>query len=141
MITGVEDLQKNLKKIAEKYGKAKTQAAKKGAILVRNTAVKSIQEKSIGREVIRYTKGGNPKNHIAAAEGQAPNTDTGALVKSIQIEITPNGVFVGSGIEYAPALEFGTMTVGARPWLFPALEANKDKIMQAYKDELKKAGK
>lgn len=59
--------------------------------------------------------------------GRPPGRVTGALVESIRIEIDDDGLgaSVGSELDYAAHLEFGTMDMSARPFLVPALERNK----------------
>lgn len=59
--------------------------------------------------------------------GRPPGRVTGALFESIRIEIDDDGLgaSIGSNLNYAIHLEFGTMDVTARPFLIPALERNK----------------
>jgi len=58
--------------------------------------------------------------------------DTGRLRASIStrlIEEDGNTIAeVGSSVEYAPMVEYGTSKKAARPFLFPAYNQNKDKI-------------
>jgi len=61
--------------------------------------------------------------HQASAPGQAPATDTGFLVSSIYNE--DRGYLskaIGSRLEYAFYLEFGTRKIAARPSWVPAVE-------------------
>jgi|SRR5690606_5872219 len=55
------------------------------------------------------------------AKQRAP-VDTGRLRASIQIQIYPNGLTadVGTNVEYAPYVEFGTSKMRAQPFLFPS---------------------
>lgn len=124
-VTGLEALRRNLKDLADKVGKETAKAINEGAQMVRTDAIKSIQNKSTGRKVVRY-RNGKKRNRIAAAAGQAPNTDTGHLVKSIQVEVSPQakGAYVGSNLDYAKDLELGTKNMKPRPWLEPAYEKN-----------------
>jgi HK97 gp10 family phage protein len=131
-VQGIEEVQANLQKLSDKYGRAVVDAGNKAAMLIRTSAIKSIQSKSSGSEATRYRLGGNSYQHTVSAAGDAPNTDTGALVRSIQIETKPDAIFVGSSIEYSAALEFGTKRMQARPWLIPALESNRKKINDVY---------
>lgn len=124
-VTGDKELMKALKKLGAGATKALRQGINATAQQVRNTAVKSIQQVSQGETVTRYSQGGNAYNHTASVAGEAPNTDTGALVKSVAVEQpSDTTAFVGSGLEYAPYLEFGTTKMKPRPWLQPALDAN-----------------
>ena len=136
-VTGSEQLKANIRAQRELYGKELTTAIIRGAQVVRTSAIKSIQKKSPGKTVTRYRKGGKAYTHTAAGEGYAPNTDTGRLVQSILVEVDPDGATVGSSLAYAKWLEFGTSQMGARPWLFPALEANKKIIAKLIKDAIK----
>jgi HK97 gp10 family phage protein len=136
-IKGLDELKSNFKKLSEKYGKAVTRETVKGAELVKATAIKSIQTRSSGQDVIRYRNGGGSYNHVASKVGDAPNTDTGALVRSINVEIRPDATYVGTTLEYAPWLEFGTKNMGERPFLNPALEQNKKQITSMISNAMK----
>tara|TARA_R100000734_G_C3319102_1_gene114293 strand:- start:7923 stop:8351 length:429 start_codon:yes stop_codon:yes gene_type:complete len=100
--------------------------------LVRNTAVQSIQQhQSSG---ITYTKYNPNRTHTASTEGNPPNSDTGFLVNNIHVVIDGNGLgaSVESRADYSAHLEFGTSKMGARPFLQPALEENKQKIRNLF---------
>jgi HK97 gp10 family phage protein len=60
------------------------------------------------------------------AKQRAP-VDTGRLRNSIAVEVDADGLgaTVGTNVEYAPFQEFGTRTVPAHPFLFPALEEHR----------------
>ena len=137
-VEGIEEVQRNLARLADAYGKAVADALVVSGNEVRNTAIRSIQEKSSGRTVTRSRAGGSTYEHVAAAAGSAPNTDTGRLVQSVQVDITADSVFVGSTLEYAPWLEFGTRNMLPRPWLNPALEANRRSIIKRVKDAVER---
>jgi HK97 gp10 family phage protein len=132
-VQGIEETKRNLEKLSKQISADVVKAAIQGAQLVRSTAIKSIQQKSGGQTVTRTREGGGTYEHTAAAEGQAPNTDTGRLVSSIQVEVKAKDVFVGSTLNYAGDLEFGTRRMGARPWLNPALEQNRRTIERLFK--------
>ena len=59
--------------------------------------------------------------------------DTGRLRASITSSVTGNEGKVGTNVEYAAAQEFGTNNIPAHPYLFPALEKNKSRIMELLK--------
>jgi HK97 gp10 family phage protein len=124
-VQGVEEVQRNMKKLAKLFSKATVEGAVAFGELVRAEAIQSIQDQSPGEAVERVRAGGSVYSHITSAEGDAPNTDTGRLVQSIQVDVQPTVVFVGSTLYYAGFLENGTRRMPARPWLFPALENNK----------------
>lgn len=101
---------------------------------VRTTAVKSIQEVSPGKTVMRSMQGGGVKPHIAADEGYAPNTDSGTLVSRIHVFKNNDLDFdIEAGINYALYLEMGTVNMRPRPFMQPALDANKNKLVTNIK--------
>jgi HK97 gp10 family phage protein len=57
------------------------------------------------------------------------------LVNNIHVIIDPDGLGadVESRADYSEALEFGTSTMSARPFLQPALEENRSKIRAMYR--------
>lgn len=145
-VKGMAELKKNLATLENFFGVEVKDALVMGGLLVETEAKKSIQEVGMGTHVIRYRNGGSKKSHIAAKPGIAPNTDTGALVRSVVTEIKGDSVFVGSSLEYAAYLEFGTLNKAdgsehnaARPFLQPALEANKGKIKDLFAEAVKDA--
>ena len=131
-VEGTAEVQRNLTSLSGKYGQAIADAAFAGGQLVRSTAIRLIQSTSDGGQVTRSRLGGGQYDHTTSAEGEAPNTDTGRLVSSIQVDVTPNEVFVGSTLEYAGFLEFGTTRMAERPWLNPALESNRRNIERLF---------
>lgn len=132
-VDGVEETARNMAALAKRYSRATAEGAVAGGHLVRSDAIKSIQEQSPGEMVTRTRTGGGTYVHTASAEGDAPNTDTGRLVQSVQVEVTKKTVDVGSTLDYASYLEFGTKRMVARPWLFPAFERNKAAITRLIK--------
>lgn len=62
--------------------------------------------------------------------------DTGTLKRSITHEFRgKHTVAVGSNVEYAPYVELGTSKMSARPYLRPALEANRREIRRLLKQK------
>jgi HK97 gp10 family phage protein len=124
-VTGDKALARKLNKLGIKMGKAIDDGDFITAQGVRTDAIKSIQNDSPGRVVQRSSQGGGTYSHVASNEGQAPNTDTGKLVASIAVEKQSEASYlVGSNLQYASWLEFGTSKTGARPWLEPAMRSN-----------------
>lgn len=79
--------------------------------------------------------------HRASAAGQPPATDTGNLVRNINVKKERNLVKVGildQKAIYGAYLEFGTSKMGARPWLKPATDKSSDYIMKSFALALKK---
>lgn len=113
---------KKLNQLPQHVEQEVKKAVQTSALLVEGTAKKSIQ---------RGPKTGETYgNHIASAPGEAPATDTGTLASSVQHWIKDEGMTaeVGSYLEYAKFLEFGTVNMEPRPFLFPALESNRRAI-------------
>ena len=135
-VDGVESTAKNMKALSKRYSKNIAEALVKGGHLVRGDAIQSIQDVTTGDEVVRYREGGASYLHTTGADGEAPNTDTGALVASIQVEVKPEGVYVGTSIEYAKYLEFGN-----HPFLVPALEKNRPVIRKLISFAIKETKK
>jgi hypothetical protein len=58
-----------------------------------------------------------------SSPGEAPAIASGDLAASIQARQTREAAYqVGTALAYGGALEIGTATTAARPWLRPALE-------------------
>lgn len=70
-------------------------------------------------------------NHIPSNPGQPPNADTHFLDSNIETEIGgPGLVTVTSKANYSAALEYGTSRMAARPFMRPAVERNRKKVVQ-----------
>ena len=65
--------------------------------------------------------------HQASAPGEAPAVDTGLLINSIQVEeVTDLTSSVGTPVEYAATLEFGSSRIAPRPiWVRTVEKAGK----------------
>lgn len=75
------------------------------------------------------------KNHIPSNPGQPPNADTHFLDTNIETEIGgPGLVTVTSKANYSAALEYGTSRMEARPFMRPAVERNRKKVVQMVGD-------
>ena len=66
--------------------------------------------------------------------GQPPAVDTGRLRASITHRIEGNVAFVGTTVEYAAYLEYGTSRIEPRPFLHPALEKNDAYIREKLRE-------
>lgn len=120
-LTGMLSNKDAIRKINQNIDKMVDDEVMKAAIDTANIARKSIQRgPKTGRTYNKY----NPRRtHQASAAGQAPATDTGALVSSITQEKTGEAeAIVGSTIVYSKFLEFGTRDIDERPFLRPALK-------------------
>lgn len=76
----------------------------------------------------------------SGARRRAP-VDTGRLRNSITHELAPDELSarIGTNVHYAPFQEFGTRRHAARPFLFPALEAERQRFTKRVEKALKAA--
>lgn len=120
-LSGILSSKTALRKMGDNVDKMLDQEVMKAAIDTANIARKSIQQGP--KTGITYQKYNPRRTHQASAAGEAPATDTGALVSSItQEKIGEAEAIVGSRIIYSKWLEFGTRTMpDERPFLRPAL--------------------
>jgi HK97 gp10 family phage protein len=108
-------------------------ALKKAALELHREAVSGIREVSGGEIQTRY----NPKRSVVVSKpGDAPNSDTGQLIQSIQFELEDGKAFVGSNLGYASDLEFGTKNMAARPWLSLAFMKTSEKIAEIMRTSI-----
>lgn len=114
-IKGEKELFKKFNNFEVDLTKAVSKVVGITAFSVQKRAQASLNTVSNGRV---YKRG--KKTHTASKEGDSPNTDTGELVGSIQVDYqAPNlNAFVGTDKEYGFFLE----TEKNRPWLEPAKE-------------------
>lgn len=72
------------------------------------------------------------RTHQASAPGQAPAVDLGQLINSIQVEnVTDLTSTIGTSVEYAMPLEFGSRRVAARPVWRPVIEKHRPSFIAA----------
>ncbi len=80
------------------------------------------------------------KINVSKSPPEHPQVQTGRLRSSIIHQVTNDGneitAEIGSNVTYSKHLEFGTINHSPYPFLFPAVESNRDKII----DLLKKSG-
>lgn len=129
-VTGLKKAQDALKKLEKDLEQPFREIILGSAQLIRGEAIKSIQTgPKSGRIYEKY----NPRRtHKSSAPGQAPASDTGNLVSQIRVrQKNPDEVVVESNALYSAFLEFGTSKMLARPFLFPATERSRPKIVQA----------
>lgn len=69
--------------------------------------------------------------HVPSAPGEPPNADTHQLDLSIDVRVNPGAktVSVVSLAPYSAFLEFGTSKMAARPYMRPALERNRNRVV------------
>lgn len=138
-VSGARNILNNMKKLGADVDKIEKQSVFATSNAIKNTAIKSIQNQSFGSYVTRYSQGGKPYSHIAAKAGQAPNTDTGDLVKSINTQpLAPaKTMYVGVNADHGVWLEFGTRNMAARPFMQPAIKENEDYLEDYLAKKLK----
>lgn len=76
----------------------------------------------------------------AAAETYAKElcpVDTGHLRDSITHSVDDNTVYLGSDVEYAPYVEFGTYKQKPQPFMGPAMQDHLDEYKAILEDFLK----
>lgn len=74
------------------------------------------------------------------AEGYAKRlcpVDTGRLRSSISHARDEDSAYIGTNVEYAPYVEFGTSRQKARPYLKPAATEHGDEYREIVEQELK----
>lgn len=88
----------------------------------------------------RFIKGSGRKIHVVSRPGDPPNVDTGRLRSSIYVRKHGRLVYaIGTEVEYAPHLEFGTVKMAARPFMRPMAEelpAALDKLFDRFLEKL-----
>ena len=139
-IEGLEELNRSLARVSSKFESEATALVNRTAQNIRNTAVRSIQKQSPNG--VTYEKYNPRRSHVASAPGNPPNTDTGRLVGSIRAVMsgTPTA-YVDALADYAVHLEFGTRNMAARPFMTPAVEAERDKYRKGINDLTAKAAR
>jgi hypothetical protein len=126
VITGLGEVLKEIKKQSSDFSKGVDKAVVVTANEIRRDAVLSINKQSRGTKRVKSRKN-KKKWHYVSPEGQAPNSDTNTLVRSIDVSHIRGSkeAIVFSTLEYAAYLEF----VLNRPWLEPA-SAGKDEVLK-----------
>ncbi len=74
------------------------------------------------------------KINVSKSPPEHPQVQTGRLRSSIthreEISHDEIATLIGSNVSYASYLEFGTINHSPFPWLFPAVEMSRDKIIE-----------
>lgn len=134
-IDGVKSVQEALARLDAQATKDVQDVINSTAQNIRNTAIRSIKNSPATGRVY--------KNRTASAEGNPPRTDTGRLASSIAVKMPEQGnaleAEIGAYVNYAAHLEYGTRNMGARPFMFPALEQNMKGYVTKMKQALQKA--
>ena len=133
-VTGGDAIRKRLVALGPATTRAIWPVVVDGALRIQGDAVRSILSQKGSEVVTRY----KPKRDVLVSPpGEAPNSDTGRLAKSITVDLNKGRLSarVYTDLEYAKWLEYGTRSMDARPFLGPAYERQKNSIL----DEIEKA--
>lgn len=63
---------------------------------------------------------------------------TGNLRSSITGRVAGEQAIIGTNVEYAPYMEYGTKVTKAQPYLRPALDANKNNLLKLFSQIFKR---
>ena len=127
-INNLQETLKQLGRLEESMEKPLQEVLMGGGQLIRSEAIKSIQTGA--KSGIVYEKYNPRRSHRSSAPGQSPASDTGNLVSKIIVKNNKDEVRVQSNANYSKFLEFGTSKMLARPFMFPAKEKSKKRIIQ-----------
>lgn len=145
-IDGLDRIDRASKEVQASVAKEMQKALYASALQIEKEAKLSITQ---GGKTGHIYKRGNV-THQASAAGEAPASDTGRLVNSIQSYLKASAlesfVIAGRGlVKYAKMLEFGTSKIAARPFMFPASQKSKNwiqnRLQKAVIDGVLKVGK
>lgn len=115
-----------LKRMAQRTPQAVARALYSAGQLIESDAEYSITAGSV-----------SGAGHIPSLPGEAPNNDTGFLRSNIETAIGgPGVVTVTSHAPYSAALEYGTSRMAARPFMRPAAERNRKKVVDMVGEAL-----
>jgi len=145
LMTGLKEVQKSLKKEAERVHKARKQAVIDASELLVADIQKSMMETSPRQEGFIKTKSG--KKHYPSIKNQPPAVMDSNLWKSIRYVIIEDSKArvvseVGSfNVPYAAAMEYGyaPRNIDPRPWLGPAIDRNRERIFHKYRSVMREA--
>ncbi len=138
-LEGSEELQRELRRLSGDLREEAGKAVLATAIEMQADIVKSVQRGPASGRV--YEKYSPRRTHQASAPGQPPMSDTGRLANSITFDrIGDLTATVGSALNYAAWLEYGTSRMAARPFFRPAVEQMRPKYIGRLEDVIRRAG-
>ena len=152
-LEGSEQLQRELRRLSGDLRQAVADTVEAVAIELRADIVESVDRgPASGRTYTHYfytTKNGKlaqgrkrAKPHTASAPGQPPMSDTGRLANSITLDrVGDLTASVGSALNYALWLEYGTSRMAARPFFRPAVERMRPKYIGKLEELIGRAMK
>jgi hypothetical protein len=134
-IEGMDEINEKINEARQKYPEACKQGIKLSCIEVEGRA-KYLCPVDTGRlrASITWSMGGDVKSISFTNR----NTKTKNTVRGISSgeDFEWYGI-VGTDVEYAPWIEFGTVVMKSQPYLLPALYDKKAEILKIFKDVLK----
>jgi HK97 gp10 family phage protein len=137
-LEGSEELQRQLRRLSDDLRDEAGKAVLATAVELRADIVRSIQRGPASG--ITYKKSNPTRIHTASAPGEAPMSDTGRLANSITFDrIGDLTATVGSQLNYAPWLEYGTSRMAARPFFRPAVERMTPMYIGKLEDIIRRA--
>lgn len=137
-LEGSDQLQRELRRLSDDLREEAGKAVLATAVEMRADIVTSIQRgPASGRT---YKKSNPTRTHTASAPGQPPMSDTGRLANSITFDrVGDLTATVGSALNYAPWLEYGTSRMAARPFFRPAIERMRPIYIGKLQDIIRRA--
>lgn len=110
---------------------------------LRNVIIESMRSTP---RMLRSTKSGKSKRHHPSAPGFPPAIDKGELIRSIVYDVENMNLHVGANLGtkvsgdryYAEILETSKNVNMKRPWLSPAVNANKERILSNITNAVRK---
>ena len=139
-LEGSEQLQRDLRRLSDDLRREVGQVVLGAAVEMRADIVNSIQRGPASG--LTYKKSNPTRTHTASAPGQPPMSDTGRLANSITFDrVGDLTATVGSALNYAPWLEYGTSRMAARPFFRPAVERMRPKYIGKLEDIIRRAAR
>jgi HK97 gp10 family phage protein len=139
-LEGSEQLQRELRRLSDDLREEAGRTVLATAIEMRADIVTSIQRGPASG--VTYKKSNPTRTHTASAPGQPPMSDTGRLANSITFDrLGDLTATVGSALNYAPWLEYGTSRMAARPFFRPAVERMRPIYIGKLEDIIRRAAR
>lgn len=84
--------------------------------------------------------------HRASAPGDPPAVDTGHLRRSMQVDASRLNqqqptARIGTNVEYARGLEYGTRSIAPRPYFRPSVPKARPKVLSIFRTMLARVGR
>jgi HK97 gp10 family phage protein len=152
-LEGSDQLQRQLRRLSDDLREEAGNVVKAVGIEMRADIVKSLDDgPASGRTYTHYfytNKNGKlvqgrkrAKPHTASAPGQPPMSDTGYLANRITFDrLGDLTAVVGTKVDYALHLEYGTERMAARPFFRPAVERMRPIYIGKLEDIIRRAAR